>query len=270
MANMLRPMNTAELLDRTFFLYRKHFIIFVAIVAIPNLLPLGFNLATIGLRSSMTLQQTLILTLISAIIYLLSISTSQAATIVAVSEVHLERPVRIGSAFLRAKECLVEIVVIAIFMGIGILLGAILLIIPGILLALAWSLAIPAAIIETRGPWDAMRRSWGLTRGNRFRIFIVLLMVTVLSYVVSTLFQIPIIVAIFTLRPRDPRTLPAWVSVYSLIARFVSSSLVVPLSTIATSLIYYDQRVRKEGFDIQFMLSSLKSPENRPAVPKNP
>ena len=267
MATVLRPMNTGELLDRTFFLYRKHFIVFVAIVAIPSLIPLMFRLTVLGVQSSNTLGVTLILTLLSAVIYLLTISAAQAATIVAVSEVHLGRPARIGAAFLRAKECLVEIVLIAILMGIGIVLGAIALIIPGILVALAWSLAIPVAVIEHQGPLDATARSWELTRGNRFRIFVVLFLVTMLSYIVTIVLQAPVFVAIIALRPQNASMLPAWINAYSVIASFLSTSLVVPISTIAISLIYYDQRVRKEGFDIQFMMSSLKSSQDAPVAP---
>jgi hypothetical protein len=40
---------------------------------------------------------------------------------------------------------------------------------------------------------------------------------------------------------------------------FVSTTLVGALATIALSLIYYDQRVRKEGFDLQLMMSTLEA-----------
>jgi hypothetical protein len=39
---------------------------------------------------------------------------------------------------------------------------------------------------------------------------------------------------------------------------FFSSSLVGPLLTIALTLVYYDERVRKEGFDLQLMMSILE------------
>jgi hypothetical protein len=45
--------------------------------------------------------------------------------------------------------------------------------------------------------------------------------------------------------------------VASAIASFVSQCLVGPLATIAFSLLYYDQRVRKEAFDLQHMMETL-------------
>jgi len=46
---------------------------------------------------------------------------------------------------------------------------------------------------------------------------------------------------------------------------FISTSLLGPLLTIAFTLIYYDQRVRKEGFDLQLMMSTLEA-GTQPAI----
>jgi hypothetical protein len=48
--------------------------------------------------------------------------------------------------------------------------------------------------------------------------------------------------------------------VASLVAGFISTCLVGPLATIAFSLVYYDQRVRKEAFDLQLMMTTLDAP----------
>jgi len=36
--------------------------------------------------------------------------------------------------------------------------------------------------------------------------------------------------------------------------------LVGPLATIAFSLVYYDERVRKEAFDLQLMMATIDAP----------
>jgi hypothetical protein len=41
------------------------------------------------------------------------------------------------------------------------------------------------------------------------------------------------------------------------VAEFLASSLAFPIATIAVSLIYYDERVRKEAFDLQLMMQTL-------------
>jgi hypothetical protein len=45
--------------------------------------------------------------------------------------------------------------------------------------------------------------------------------------------------------------------VASLTATFISQCLVGPLATIAFSLVYYDERVRKEAFDLQLMMTTI-------------
>ena len=60
---------------------------------------------------------------------------------------------------------------LSILVGLGIFLGLILLIVPGIILACAWSVTVPALVAENRGVMGAFERSAELTRGNRWMIF---------------------------------------------------------------------------------------------------
>jgi hypothetical protein len=48
--------------------------------------------------------------------------------------------------------------------------------------------------------------------------------------------------------------------VAALVATFISECLVGPLATIAFSLVYFDERVRKEAFDLQLMMTTLDAP----------
>jgi hypothetical protein len=50
-------------------------------------------------------------------------------------------------------------------------------------------------------------------------------------------------------------------------AGFLSGTVTGPLVTIGISLLYYDERVRKEAFDLQFMRLSLEPSPTSDAVP---
>jgi hypothetical protein len=50
---------------------------------------------------------------------------------------------------------------------------------------------------------------------------------------------------------------------------FLASALAGPISTIAVALMYYDQRIRKEAFDLQWMMDSIGHP-SQPAAPEVP
>jgi hypothetical protein len=123
---------------------------------------------------------------------------------------------------------------------------------------LAWSLVVPVTVREGGGLRATMRRSRSLTAGRRGRIFAIYLLIFLLTYSVQILFQTPYYilagVGVFS-RHVNHGSLTLMVSA---IGSFLSKSFVGPLLEIAFTLIYYDERVRKEGFDLQLMMSTLE------------
>ena len=265
MTTPLRPMSIGELLDRSFFLYRKHFALFVGIIALPHLLVLALQLAGIAILPTSTRlafsATTLIWSLISMVVYLGAAAASQGATVVAVSKVHLGEGTSISESFAGIKGRILYLSLIMIGVGIGIGMGLILLIVPGIILGLMWALTIPVAVLEDKGLRDATSRSAELTKGNRGRIFVIGFLFIVLLYIVILLWEIPILAAIGIFArstSRHPLTvLPIWTQIAFPVCTFLSQCLVSPLLTIALSLVYYDQRVRKEALDLQLMMSTI-------------
>ena len=70
--------------------------------------------------------------------------------------------------------------------------------------------------------------------------------------------EIPILafVGVFA-RAKHAAELPMWSVIAVQIGSFLSQCLVGPLLTISFSLFYYDERVRKEAFDLQHMMATL-------------
>jgi hypothetical protein len=75
----------------------------------------------------------------------------------------------------------------------------------------------------------------------------------VLAYAAAFLFTLPFGVAI-ALSAKNPEALRLWTAL-SHLGEFVGEVLVSPILTIATAVFYYDLRVRKEAFDLQFMMN---------------
>jgi hypothetical protein len=272
MTTSLRPMSLGELLDRSFFLYRKHFALFVGIIALPHLVLLAFQLVGVAVRASTVVTFTaagLAWPLAGIVIYLGAVAASQGATVVAVSKVHLGATTSISEAFAGIKGRILYLALIMIGVGIGIGIGLILLIVPGIILALMWAVTIPVAVLEDKGLRDSTSRSAELTKGSRGRIFMIYLLFFVLTYIVYILWEIPILAAIglFSRVPHPLAALPVWTQIAFPVGTFLSQCLVGPLLTIALSLVYYDQRVRKEAFDLQLMMSTLDATEGGTTAP---
>jgi hypothetical protein len=264
-------MTLGELLDRTFHLYRRHFVVFVGIMALPQLLMLALQLAQPQagppagtLAETLAQLGQLFLWLIGTFAVAIVVgSAAQGATVVAVSELHLGRPTGIRQAYGVIWHRLPLLCGLAVLFGLAVGVGLLLFIIPGVLVALAWALLVPVTVIEKTGIGETTTRSSFLTRGYRGRIFVTFALYIVLSMVIAGIWQIPIFVAtIAAIRAGTPGELPTWARLLGPIGGFITQSLAGPLLTIAMSLIYYDLRVRKEGFDLEHLMAQL---DDRPA-----
>jgi hypothetical protein len=131
--------------------------------------------------------------------------------------------------------------------------------------ALRYAVSIPALLLENLNVLAALRRSVQLTSGRRGHIFIAFLLAATIGVVGSLLFQTPFTVAtmIFLVKQQQ---LPVWLSLLSSFSGAIGGAVTGPIMMIVLILCYYDARIRKEAFDLQFMMASLDSPPPAAAV----
>lgn len=258
MPNDLRPLSLGELLDRCFFLYRKNFLLFVGITALPHLVLLAFQLVGVGVQRSIGPGWNILWFLATYVLTLGVTAASQGATVIAVSHVHLERPITIAESFAGIRGRIFSLAMIMIGYGIAVGIGFLLLIIPGIILGLMWALTIPVAVLEDTGLRDSVNRSAELTKGSRGRVFVIYVLFLVLLYALYFAWMVPVVVGIgLEARAHHSPGAPLWSQIAIPVGTFLSQCLAGPLMTIGFSLLYYDQRVRKEAFDLQHMMATL-------------
>jgi hypothetical protein len=256
MTTALRPLTLGELLDRTFQLYRNHFLLFVGISATAYfpmfLIRNGVNLlTTLGGKTAIL---TIVGVLLTIVLFLASVAAAQAATVTAVSAVYFGQAITVQETYSRIMGLVLRVVLVMIGMGIGIVLGLLLLIIPGIILTLMWALTIPVVVLEGADLFEALGRSRQLTAGHRGRVFLIFLLFTGLTYLFTLILETPIFALMATKGVAAVRGGGIIVFIYAI--SFLVESLITPLMTIALSLMYYDERVRKEAFDIQLLMSN--------------
>ena len=128
------------------------------------------------------------------------------------------------------------------------------------------ALAIPACILEQLPVGVALRRSWYLTKGSVLRIMLVNLLTWVLSAVLAVALALPGQVLVATL-PSKALLLGL---VLQHIGGFIAGVVAGPIATTAIALIYYDQRVRKEAFDLQHMMELMGQQAQAQAVTAAP
>jgi hypothetical protein len=121
-----------------------------------------------------------------------------------------------------------------------------------VVMGLRYSLAVPACVIEDIKARAALRRSVELSKGSRGRIFLLALLVVAIQIGLGLIGQIFFIVATF----RNHGVLPVGIRVLQQLVAFCTNTFIGPIYATGFTLFYYDQRVRKEGFDIEWMMQA--------------
>jgi len=128
---------------------------------------------------------------------------------------------------------------------------------------LAWMLlriclAFPACVIEKIGAWDAIKRSATLSKGTKGRIFLLYVLGFVLNSILSMGITVPLIIVMSMLPgandPKHATTIGVVMLIVVYGAGFAIQAVTRPIYGIALTLFYYDQRIRQEGFDIEWMM----------------
>jgi hypothetical protein len=127
-------------------------------------------------------------------------------------------------------------------------------------LALSYSMGLAACVVEQKSAWESLQRSWKLSQGTRGRIFVLFLLVAALAMVLSMIGYIPflIIVGVSTAAgnsAQDATTALVAAELLNFLVNFCVQTLLAPVSWIALVLFYFDQRIRKEGYDIEWMMA---------------
>ena len=113
-----------------------------------------------------------------------------------------------------------------------------------------YSLANAAVVSESLTIRAALRRSVLLSKDTRGRIILALICIAILQGVVGFIAIVPI----FGRIARTAAHPPVWLTAYQLGVGFINDTLFVPLYGIVLALFYYDARIRKEGFDVDWLL----------------
>ena len=93
----------------------------------------------------------------------------------------------LGELFSSVTPVLVPVIVVSILFGIGVAIGFVLIIIPGLILLTIWSVAVPVTVIERPGIFAAFGRSRQLVKGNGWQVFGTILLVWLIAIVVGAL-----------------------------------------------------------------------------------
>jgi hypothetical protein len=168
---------------------------------------------------------------LSALIGFVGTTLVQGALVEVVEDEHRGRPARgLRELYRTSYARLGTMLLVSILMGIGVGVGLVLFIVPGVLLAIRWAVATPVVMLEGLGARSAMRRSQELVAGHRKDVFVVLANIwlrTFLAWIVFTLLIVGL--ASGTSHPG----IAAW------LGGVLAAALVTPYTAHALNVVYY-------------------------------
>ncbi len=318
----LRPFSLGELLDESFRLYRREFVVLLAIAAlvlvpyavIEYLLQLPFQDRILRIQDAQ-LQQfqnpqpgadpfagmtpmdffgeilfASLLPLAFGMLYQIVFQPIlQGALARAVSQRYLERAVSVGDSFgtaLRRAPALIVAQLVPFSIGLltfgamaGLFFGAVstdttflpllllgffvsglLVFVLTIFLTVRFLFSSQAVVLEERGPIQAIKRSWRLTQDYFWRTLGYVIVIGLLLAIVGAITGgvIQGVVQLFL------ATNLQLVLLISTVISAVVEVCVTPFGMIAYTLMYYDLRIRKEGFDLQQQTTDLYQGSDSP------
>ena len=253
----LRPLEIGDLLDETFRMYRRHFLLFAGlsvILSIPSAALSGFFSYALlnGLLQQSNLGQaptvnfnflgtTLVAAIAALVVTIVLLPFFYGAVTFAACESALGRPVTAAGVLSGVLRNYFQLLGYWLLISLMLILFCLLPL--WIWIWVSWVAVMPIMFIENIGLGAAMGRSWRLVEGRWWRTFLIVFLIFIIVYAVR-----------FALG----------VASISGTTGVIVDSLVNPIPQIAIVLIYFDLRVRREGLDLFQLAQGLPLPPPPP------
>ena len=276
----LRPLNIGDILDGAITAIRRHALLVLGIGAV---------MAVIGAAITFVLQKYLftdlesftstvrlgpaatdeelrnavfgtfgdaVLVLVSQTLvstFLLTVTTGLMAAVM--GRAVLGREVSFGLAWREVQPRLLPLLGVAFGYALLTTIGVMLCIIPGVLAWVFWALAAPALVLERGTFRAAFARSVKLVGGAFWRVLGVLLLARIIGSFFESIIQLPFTIgsgAFSQLLNPAKVTVPGTGDLLLASAgQIIAGTISIPFIALVTVIVYLDQRMRREGMDIE-------------------
>jgi hypothetical protein len=221
-------------LDETWTLFTRFFLRFFAIALVVfvavNLL---FGLVDAAISSD-NAGAALVVAVLALVTVVIGMTWLQGAFVYAVQDARDGSfDSTMGEVFSRVSPSIAPLIGASLLAGLGIAVGLLLLVIPGLVLLTIWAVIAPVIVVEKRRAMESFGRSRELVRGHGWTVFGIVVITGLLSGVASALLQ-----AAFSFLPRFLEIV---------IGNTIAQAVVAPFSAIAIAITYFRLRDERAG-----------------------
>ena len=182
----------------------------------------------------------------SVLIYLLLWVVSQGALVRATVAYSEGGKASLGESIAAGLRVVLPLFLLAVLTGLALVLGLALLIFPAVILYVMWSVSVPSLVEERLGPIKAFGRSRSLTRGARWTIFGLMLILLVFYWLITSVVGLLSIMSHGGLDSMMAAA-EAGLTPVDMALNLVSSTLTAALGGVIHSSLYVELRDWKDG-----------------------
>jgi hypothetical protein len=214
--------------------------------ALPTLLLfyLGTSLGT-QIVTTLGGAAAIAMALFSAVIAIVLSMITQGALVRATVAFSEGRKASFGESAMAGLVVAVPLFLLSLLSALGIGLGFLLLVVPGIMLYVRWAVSAPALVEERLGPIEALGRSGDLTDGVRWKVFGLLLVLMVLNWLFSAL--VTLIAALPSGGPLEIANSGSPLTVTYMAVTVISGTITSAVWGVVQSSLYIELRDWKDG-----------------------
>lgn len=236
----LRPLSNLEILDGAFTLYRRNFVALVGVALL-------FTAPVLALQ---VVKSVNLATIVNSFASFAMI----AALVRIAADATLGQPTSIGRSMQVGLRKTVPLLINFFIFGILIFIGLLALIVGAFLVGIMGFAIAQVVVIENR--WDGFARSRMLAKQSWGKISILMLLSWIITFLPQSVLIGGVAFAMFQ-SESDPRAIVAGAPLWIVIAGLLLQCLTAPFSQCVLTLLYFDQRVRKEGLGIEMQAAAL-------------
>ena len=231
----------------SFGVYARNFVSFTALALVIGLVSLFFQLLIFvpmmvsGAQDPTQMNWGLVF--LGSVIPMIVNALTQATIIYGTFQDLRGQRASIGDCIARGLGSIVPVIIGSILLALGVGVGFMLIIVPGLILIVMWWVYIPAIVVESKGIIGAFGRSRELTRGRRWHVFglimLVGIVVLIITFVIGKVLQ----------------DATGQVSTVGSIVQYAVLSVLTAFNSVLVAVGYYYLRAEKEGTDVNAIAS---------------
>jgi len=236
-----------QVFSRAWSVFSGNFLTFVLVTGVANLPSLLIPQPTPGDVANPF--QNVGLTLLGAFAMVVLGTISQAVVLYGAFQVMRGRPIDLAESVRIGLRRFFPIVGLAICMSVAVGFASLLLLIPGLILFMMWFVATPVCVVEQLGPFRSLARSRVLTKGHRWKLFGLVLLIMVPALIVGAIMGAVVFATLGSGGFLAMTT--ALGSTLGKVVNLIWSAVWTAFYAIVIVVAYHDLRVAKEGVDTE-------------------